>query len=136
INGHSSGVNVVAVSPDGEKVISGSYDKTIKVWDITTGEQLLSLSGHSSFVKAVVVSLDGEKVISGSDDKTVKVWDITTGELINSFTGDSSIECCTITPDSSTIIAGEASGQLHFLRLQNFTNNQAPQTNKEMVVSK
>ena len=68
LSGHSSWVEAVAVSPDGEKVISGSDDNTIKVWDITTGEQLLSLSGHSDWVEAVAVSPDGEKVISGSDD--------------------------------------------------------------------
>ena len=135
-NSHSSGITAVAVSPHGDKVISCSDDNTSKVWDITTGEQIFSFNGHSSGITAVAVSPHGDKVISCSDDNTVKVWNITTGELINSFTGDGSINCCAITPDGSTIIAGEESGQLHFLRLQNFTNSQAPQTTQEMVASK
>ncbi len=99
------------------------------------GNLLRTFTGHSNWVNAVAVSPDGEKVISGSRDKTVKVWDINNGRLINSFTGDSYIPCCAITPDGSTIIAGEASGQLHFLRLQELANNQESQTTQEMVIS-
>lgn len=118
--GHSDWLKALAVTPDGKKIISGSYDATVKVWDIITGKNLLTFDGHSDWLRAVAVSPDGKKVISGSYDTTVQVWDIITGELITSFTGDSSIECCTFAPDGLTIIAGEKSGQLHFLRLEGF----------------
>ena len=65
----------VAFSPDGKRIVSGSGDKTVKVWDARTGQELLSLKGHTSVVCAVAFSPDGTRIVSGSWDKTVKVWD-------------------------------------------------------------
>ena len=124
---HRSSVTALVVTPNGRKIVSASRKLTstswknpVKVWDVTTGEQLITLNHYSKEVTAVLVTPDGEKVISGSWDKTIKMWNINNGELIKNFTGDSSIGCCAITPDGSNIIAGEASGQLHFLQLTNY----------------
>ena len=63
------------------------------------------------------MTADGKRAISGSDDNTVKVWNLETGEVIDSFTGDGSINCCAVAPDGVTIVAGDALGRVHFLRL-------------------
>ena len=57
LEGHSGCVNSVAFSPDGQKIVSGSDDKTVKVWDATTGSLLQTLNGHSDAVKSIATSL-------------------------------------------------------------------------------
>ncbi len=74
LEGHSNLVTSVSYSPDGTKIISGSDDKTIKIWDANKGEHLQTLRGHADFVNSVAYSPDGTKIISGSDDATVKIW--------------------------------------------------------------
>ena len=74
LEGHSYGVLSVAYSPDGTKIISGSGDETVKIWDANTGECLKTLEGHSVWVFSVAYSPDGTKIVSGSLDNTVKIW--------------------------------------------------------------
>ena len=74
LEGHSWDVSSVAYSPDGTKIVSGSGDKTIKIWDANTGQCLKTLEGHSDDVESVAYSPDGTKIISGSDDPTIKIW--------------------------------------------------------------
>ena len=73
---HFGSVRSVAYSPDGTKIISGSMDKTIKIWDANTGQCLKTLNGHSHYVNSVAYSPDGTKIISGSSDKTIKIWGV------------------------------------------------------------
>jgi hypothetical protein len=119
LKGHSNWVSAVAVSPDGRMAVSGSWDNTLKVWDLERGEEIRTLKGHSNWVSAVAVSPDGRMAVSGSRDNTLKVWDLERGEVVATFTGESSILCCAIGPDGVTIAAGESSGRVHFLRLEN-----------------
>ncbi|NET74319.1 MAG: WD40 repeat domain-containing protein, partial [Sphaerospermopsis sp. SIO1G2] len=72
--GHSNYVFAIAINPQGKTFISGSADKTIKVWDLETGENTKTLTGHSNFVSSVVFSHDGSIIASGSYDKTFKLW--------------------------------------------------------------
>ena len=75
----SDGVTCVAFKPDNPNiVVSGSYDKTIKTWDITSGSCLSTLKGHSDIVTSVCFSSDGKQLASGSEDKTVRNWDLAT----------------------------------------------------------
>ena len=75
LNGHSSSVNAVAVTADGKRAISGSDDNTLKVWDLTTGEEQFTLKGHSDSLNGVAITPNGKRVIFSSDD-TIKVWDL------------------------------------------------------------
>ena len=79
LKGHVSGVWSVAFSPDGKRIVSGSGDKTIKVWDAMSGQEMLTLNGHTGNVMSVAFSQDGKRIVSGSYDDTLKVWDATRG---------------------------------------------------------
>ena len=80
LTGHTDGVHGVAVSPDGKRIVSGSWDNTVKVWDADTGRNLSTLKGHTSGVTCVAVSPDGKRLVSGGWDNIVKVWDVATGQ--------------------------------------------------------
>ena len=118
LTGHSNSVKAVAVTGDGKYAVSGSGDKTLKVWDLATGQEISTLTGHSDWVNAVAVTEDGKYAVSGSGDKTLKVWDLATGQEIATFIEEGNIHCCAVAPDLVTIVAGDASGKVYFLRLQ------------------
>ncbi len=107
LNVHTSWVNAVAVTADCKRAISGSYDKTLKVWDLTTGKEQFTLNGHSSSVNAVAVTEDGKRAISGSDDNTLKVWDLTTGKEQFTLNGHTSlVNAVAVTEDGKLAIIG------------------------------
>jgi WD40 repeat protein len=96
----------VAVTPDGRRAISASVGKTLKVWDLRTGELQHTLAGHSRPVTAVAVTPDGRRAISASDDETLKVWDLRTGELQHTLAGHSAwVWAVAVTPDGRRAIS-------------------------------
>jgi len=85
LSGHGGLVSALAVTGDG-RVVSGSYDGTVKVWDLNSGQEERTLSGHGGGVSALAVTGDG-RVVSGSDDRTVKVWDLNSGQEERTLSG-------------------------------------------------
>ena len=75
ITGHAWEVTSVSFSPDGARIVSGSDDSTVRVWDASTGALLHTLQGHTRDVMSVSFSPDGKRIVSGSYDKTMRVWD-------------------------------------------------------------
>ncbi|KAJ7199387.1 WD40 repeat-like protein [Mycena pura] len=81
--GHNDGVWSVAFSPDGQRIVSGSGDKMVRIWDATTGAAIGEpLQGHNDGVSSMAFSPDGQCIVSGSYDKTVRIWDAATGAAI------------------------------------------------------
>jgi WD40 repeat protein len=76
----SGSVRALAISPDGQTLVSGSEDKTIKIWQLSTGQELRTLTGNSSGIHALAISPDGRTIVSGSGDKTIKIWQLSTGQ--------------------------------------------------------
>ncbi|HYV47513.1 MAG TPA: TIR domain-containing protein [Myxococcaceae bacterium] len=105
--GHSSSASACAWSPDGQRLLSGSYDRSLKVWDAASGECLLTLSGHSSPVRACAWSPDGQHLLSGSDDRSLKVWDAASGECLLTLSGHSNpVRACAWSPDGQRLLSG------------------------------
>jgi len=80
LSGHSGWVGCLVFSTDGTSLISGSEDKTIKLWDMQTGGVVRTFHGHTYLVSAVSISADCVTIASGSWDGTICVWDVRTGE--------------------------------------------------------
>jgi serine/threonine protein kinase len=74
LEGHTNGVRSVAFSPDGQYALSGSWEYTLRLWKIATGEYLRTFEGHTWIVLSVAFSPDGRYALSGSGDKTLRLW--------------------------------------------------------------
>src|SRR5437763_1663757 len=82
LKGHTSAVYGVAVTPDGKRAVSGSWDGTLRVWDLATGKTAATLGGHTDAVYGVAVTSDGKRAVSASGDHTLRVWDLATGKTV------------------------------------------------------
>src|SRR6476661_8160765 len=85
LHGHSSSVTSVVITPDGQTLASGSKDKTIKLWNLSTKEEIYTITGHSDIITSVVISPDGKTLASASEDTTIKLWNLRNGEEIRTL---------------------------------------------------
>jgi WD40 repeat protein len=106
--GHSGIITQVAYSPDGKLALSASWDKTIKLWEITTGRLIRTFEGHDGHVNAISFSPDGNNIFSGGDDKVIFCWDIFTGNILKKYEGsESEITSISVSPDGKLLASSE-----------------------------
>jgi WD40 repeat protein len=113
LEGHSRRVSSVSFSPDGKRIVSGSFDKTVKVWDAQTSQETLTLKGHSDLVRSVSFSPDGKLIASASGsgefEKSgeIKVWDAHTGkERFTRKEHSGTVTSVSFRPDGKRIVSG------------------------------
>jgi WD40 repeat protein len=107
-SGHTASLTSVAFAPDGKTGVSGSEDKTAKVWNLETGEVIHSFS-LSNKVSAVAFSSGGRNVLTGTENSTIALWDALTGRLLHPFLGHTgAITSILVLPDGRTMLSGSS----------------------------
>ena len=118
LRGHEDFVRCVSVAPDCARAISGSNRGRLKIWDLSSASELLDIESDIGTVNGVALMAGGHGAISGSGDRTVRLWDLNAARIVASFTADDTVTSCAIASDRRTIVAGDASGAVHFLRIE------------------
>ena len=111
----SNSVEVLAFSPDGTQLASGSRDTTVQLWETTTNDAPITLRKHTGWPTKLAFSADGELLASGGTDNTVILWDTVTGESLATFTDHlSDIRALAFSPDGATLASGSSDGTIRF----------------------
>jgi WD domain, G-beta repeat len=112
LGGHSDSVVAVAVTPKGERIVTGSADTTAYVWDGNTRDKLFTLK-HDGAVLAVAITPDARRIVTGSDDKSARVWDGSGHELFRLDNHGGAVLAVAVTPDGGRIVTGANDGSVH-----------------------
>ena len=115
LEGHRSGVDSVAFSPNGQRIVSGSEDSMLRLWDAQTGAAIgQPLKGHVTRVSSVAFSPDGQRIVSGSFDSTLRLWDAQTGAPIGQpLKGHvAQVYSVAFSPNGQRVVSGSGDGTL------------------------
>lgn len=121
---HSDSVDVTpggetALFLASETTIKGGRQQTIHAWDFRSGERMSVLQGHTAGITSFALLPSGRHAVSAAYDSTLRLWDVRSGELLDTFTAEDNITSLDVTSNGRTVVAGDASGQIHFLHLEN-----------------
>ena len=103
--GHARRVTGLAAASDGQRFVSGSDDRTARLWDLAQGVELRTMSGHGGALTAVAFSPDGRQIATAGQDRKIKTWNATTGLEVNAFESRDEVLLLAYSPDSQSILA-------------------------------
>jgi WD40 repeat protein len=115
LRGHTHWVYRAVFSKYGDKlkVISTSHDKTVRIWDVDTGEQENSFEGHTDVTFGLAVSMDGRRIVSGAKDGKIIIWDADTKEIIRCLSHHTDcVNCIPFSLDEKRLASASCDGTL------------------------
>ena len=115
LTGHKNTVTYCVFTSDSRYLLASSWDTTLRLWDIETGETVRIFSGHTEWVNACALSTNDRYALSASSDHTLRLWAIATGEEVARWTHEAELKCCAFHPQQPLVIAGDGTGALHWL---------------------
>jgi len=119
--GHFDSVYAITFTPDGQTLASGGADRSIKIWDLNTGQGICTLTEHTDAVVSLIASSDGKTLLSGSADTTIKIWNLSTSQVIHTLTGHTgSVLCLAISPDGTRLASGAADSTIIVWELNSY----------------
>jgi len=130
LSGHKNSIKALAISPNGYLLISGSQDKTLRVWNLKTGQFLHRLIGHDAAIYSIAISPNGRKLVSGSLDRTLISWNLDKRAIADRFFSHSgspyshrcgAVYCVAYSPDGMMIASGSED---HSIKLWNQRNGE------------
>ena len=110
--GHTGNVGSVAISPDGRSALTGSDDKTTRLWNIATEQQIRSFQGNETAVNVVAFSPDGKTVMSVGKDKSIRLWDADTGNDLQVIESQASVLYVAAFATDDSVLTGGTDGVL------------------------
>jgi hypothetical protein len=111
--GHTNSVNTCTLTADGSRLVSGSDDNTLRVWDMSSMECVGTLKGQTGRVSTCTLTADGSRLVSGSFDNTLLVWDMSSMKCVGTLQGHTGwVNTCTLTADGSRLVSGSADNTL------------------------
>ncbi|KAH8826001.1 hypothetical protein DL96DRAFT_1817400 [Flagelloscypha sp. PMI_526] len=100
-------VNAVAFCPSGKRIVSGSSDNTVCIWDAESGAKIQQLEGQNPHGRSISFSPDGKHIVSGCVDGTICIWDVELGRQVQQLNGHTScVPCVVFSPDMTRIVSG------------------------------
>jgi WD40 repeat protein len=115
LKGHTEIVYALAFSPDGKYVATGSFDRTVRLWDTASGKEVKAFggsSGHQNLVLCVAFSPDGKTLASGSQDNTVKLWELPSVNTVPTFAHGEVVNALALSPDGKVLAGAGQDGSL------------------------
>ena len=104
--GHADKVTTIQFNIDGKLMVSGSWDHTVRVWDLESRTEKILFKGHNKWVQSVAFSPNGKQVVSGSYDHTVKIWDLAAEKEITSLEGHQDyVNCVRFSPNGELVVS-------------------------------
>lgn len=106
LEGHETAVKCLDWCGDSRRLISGSIDCTLRLWDVETGQCTNILRGHTKIILGVAITPDGNLAVSASADRTARVWNVASGQQLHTLAHDAPVSCVDLSPDGRYAVTG------------------------------